>query len=186
MSRRYGMWMLSVAAVSVCALQVSFAGPARAGDEAKDETATWGNDCSAIEGWIDSSTDPEIGTTLQLESGKGILVVRQDGKETWGKTAILVNDVDLNKASTLEMVVTQVDKGSAFKVGIAPTDWSDFIEVLKRSSADGTHKGDIEKAVKRANRKDLLEGPVSFYLVIVVEGKGKAAYVDEVKIRSGK
>lgn len=178
---------LGLAVAAVLMVESAAAAPkAAGGDDAEAAKVAWENDFSSTEGWQDASVDPGMNAYIRKESGKGTCMVTQDGADTWGKVAFLVEDVSLEETPILEAAVTQVGKGSAFKVGISPLDWSEFIEVLKRSSADGTHKGDIEKAVKRAGRKDLLEGPASFYVVIVVEGKGKSSYFDHMRIVSEK
>lgn len=178
-------WMVLGTAIFLGVSACSAAG--QSGSAQREESVAWEFDCTSTDGWIDNEMDPEIGTSLRLESGtKGVMIVKQEGKDTWGKSAVLVEGINLNETPILEAMVTKVDKGSGFKLGIAPTDWSTFIEVIKRSSADGKHTGDIEKAVKRAGRKDLLEGEVSFFLVIVIEGKGKASYFEHLKISRDK
>lgn len=186
MKAHKGFQGTAVAVIMLSACAAIAAPKAVGGDDAGAAKVAWENDFSSTDGWQDASVDPGMNAYIRKESGKGTCMVTQDGDDTWGKVAFLVEDVNLEETPILEAVLTQVGKGSAFKIGVSPLDWSEFIEVLKRSSADGTHKGDIEKAVKRAGRKDLLEGPASFYVVIVVEGKGKSAYFDHLRITAEK
>ena len=143
----------------------------------------WENDCSAIAGWHDKAETPGMNAKVdQFEPG--VLRVTQDGNDTWGKVAYVVENIDLEATPILEVKVNKVDKNSAFTISVAPRDWSEMIDVIKRSSADGIHKGDIRKAVRVAKNKDSWKGPVSFNVVVVIEGKGKATYFDWFKIRA--
>ena len=84
----------------------------------------------------------------------------------------------------IEVKANKVEKGSAFSIAVASRDWSEMITVIKRTSADGIHKGDIKKAVRLAKKPGDWKGPISFNIVVVIEGKGKASYFDWFKIRA--
>lgn len=143
----------------------------------------WENDCSAIAGWHDKAETPGMNAKVdQFEPG--VLRVTQDGNDTWGKVAYVVENIDLEATPILEVKVNKVDKNSAFTISVAPRDWSEMIDVIKRSSADGIHQGDIQKAVRVAKKRDDWKGPVSFNVVVVIEGKNKASYFDWLKIRA--
>ena len=60
-------------------------------------------------------------------------------------------------------------------VAVASPNWSEFFEVIQRTSADGVHKGDIKAASGWSGVKD-------FNVVLVVEGAGKASWFDNIKI----
>ena len=162
----------------------------RAEDPAAPEAAgpevAWEEDCSTITGWhFDNDSKGMNSTVEQFEPS--VIKIKQQGNDTWGKAAYVIQNIDLEKTPIVEVKVNKVDKGSAYTVSVAPTDWSEMITVIPRSSADGTFKGNIEKAVKKAKNRDTWEnGPASFNLVVVIEGKGKAACFDNFKIRAEK
>ena len=143
----------------------------------------WETDCTSISGWHDKSETPGMNAKVdQFEPS--VIRVTQDGNDTWGKVAYVVENIDLEAAPILEVKATKVEKGSAFSVAVASRDWSEMITVIKRTSADGIHEGNIRKAVKLAKKPGDWKGPISFNVVVVIEGKGKAAYFDFFKIRA--
>ena len=143
----------------------------------------WETDCTSIAGWHDATETPGMNAKVdQFE--ESVIRVTQDGNDTWGKVAYVVEDIDLDATPIVEVKVNKVDKNSAFTICVAPSDWSEMIDVIKRSSADGIHKGDIEKAVKTSKKPASWKGPISFNLIIVIEGKKKASYFDWLKIRA--
>ena len=143
----------------------------------------WEMDCSSLSGWHDATETPGMNAKVdQFEPS--VIRVTQEGNDTWGKVAYVVENVDLSATPILEIKVNKVDQNSAFTVSVAPSDWSEMIDVIKRSSADGIHKGDIRKAVRASKEPGKWKGPISFNVVIVIEGKGKASYFDWLKIRA--
>jgi hypothetical protein len=146
--------------------------------QAADETVGWQHDCSSIKDWYGSADDPSFGATIE-QVEPSVFKVTQDGKEKWGKVAFVVKDVDLDKTPYIEVKVNKVDKDSAFQVAVAPLDWKDVNIVVQRSSADGVHKGDLKTATGWSGKR-------SFNLVLIVEGKGKSAWIDNIKITSNK
>lgn len=143
----------------------------------------WETDGSSLSGWHDATETPEMNAKVdQFEPS--VLRVTQNGNDTWGKVAYVVENIDLGATPILEIKVNKVDKNSAFTVSVAPSDWSEMIDVIKRSSADGIQKGDIRKAVRTSKNPGDWKGPISFNVVVVIEGKGKATYIDWIKIRS--
>jgi hypothetical protein len=143
----------------------------------------WQTDCDSISGWHDATETPGMNAKVdQFEPS--VIRVTHDGNDTWGKVAYVVENIDLDATPILEVKVNKVDKNSAFKICVAPSDWSEMIDVIKRSSADGIHDGNIRKAVKMAKKPGTWKGPISFNLVVVIEGKGKASYFDWFKIRA--
>jgi len=142
----------------------------------KAEDVGWMSDCTSIKDWYDGKTDQSFHTKVdQFEPS--VLRVTQEGAESWGKAAFVVQDVDLDKTPILQTKVNKVDLNSAFKVCVASLDWSEFYEVVPRSSADGIHMGDIKTATGWSGKK-------SFNVVVVIEGQGKASYFDQIKIAS--
>ena len=71
---------------------------------------------------------------------------------------------------------------AGFKVMLAPRDWSETVTVIDRNSADGLHKANIKKIVEK-DSKDAA-AYTSFNIVVVVEGKGKSVWLDNLKLRS--
>jgi len=145
---------------------------------AQDEAVGWQHDCASIKDWYSSQDDPSFGAKIE-QAEKSVFKITQDGKDTWGKTAFVVKDVDVDQTPTLEVKVTKVDKDSAFKVAVAPLDWADTYVVIARSSADGVHKGDIKAATGWSGKK-------AFNIVLIVEGKGKSVYFDNIKVSAKK
>lgn len=142
----------------------------------KAEDIGWMSDCSSIKDWYDNKTDQGYRTKVdQFEPS--VMRISQEGADTWGKAAFVVQDVDLDKTPMLQTKVNKVDLNSAFKVCVASLDWSEFYEVVPRSSADGVHMGDIKAATGWSGKK-------SFNIVVVIEGQGKASYFDQIKIAS--
>lgn len=140
------------------------------------EEIGWMSDCSSTKDWYDDKTNENFHSKVdQFEPS--VLRVTQEGAEGWGKAAYIVQDVDLDKTPILQTKVNKVDLNSAFKVCVASLDWSEFYEVVPRSSADGIHMGDIKAATGWTGKK-------SFNIVVIVEGQGKASYFDQIKIAS--
>jgi hypothetical protein len=141
----------------------------------------WENECDSAGDWLSNRVDPAIGTRVGME-GLSVVQVTQDGEGTWGKAAIRVDGVDVNATPVLEAAVTKVDLNSAFQVAIAPPDWSEMVTVIKRTSADGIHRGDLHKAIRRAGNPSAFES--GFFVVVIVEGKGKSVWLDRVRVQS--
>jgi hypothetical protein len=157
--------------------------------ETPNATATalvaWETDCSSISGWHDNTET--VGMNAKVDQFEpSVIRVTQDGNDTWGKVAYVVENIDLEATPILEVKANKVDKGSAFSIAVASRDWSEMITVIKRTSADGIHEGNIRKAVKMAKKPGDWKGPISFNVVIVIEGRGKASYFDSFKIRAEK
>lgn len=145
----------------------------------EDKTrVVWEIDCTTLDGWHSEGMNATV-TKPEPETIK----VTQEGNDTWGKAAFVVDGVNLEKSPLLEVKVNKVEKGSAFKVLIANSDWSEQIVVIDRSSADGVHDGDVWKAIKRESRKKESWYDAPFNLVVVIEGRGKASWFDYFKLR---
>jgi len=143
-----------------------------------EEVIGWQSDCSSTKDWYDNKVDPGFGAKIE-QAEPSVIKVTQDGKDTWGKVAFVVKDVNIDATPNLEAKINKVDQDAAFKIGVAPLDWSELFVVIPRSSADGIHKGDIKAASGWTGKK-------SFNVVIIVEGKGKAVWVSDLKISSAK
>ena len=143
-----------------------------------EEAAGWHNDCSTLKGWYCSTENPTFEAKVE-QVEPSVIKVTQEGKDGWGKAAVVVKDVNLDNTSRLEVKVSRVDKDSAYQVGVASLDWTQFFVVVPRSSADGIKVGDIKAATGWTGVKD-------FNVVVIVEGKGKGSYFDELKIVGGK
>ena len=175
--------LLSALALSVAVLTSAAEEGAQVESQASDAVVAWETDCTSLAGWHDKTETEGMNAKVdQFEPS--VIRVTQDGNDTWGKVAYVVENIDLEATPILEVKVNKVDKNSAFTISVAPGDWSEMIDVIKRSSADGIHKGDIRKAVRVAKNKDTWKGAVSFNVVVVIEGKGKATYFDWFKIRA--
>jgi hypothetical protein len=146
--------------------------------KAGEQEAAWKNDCSTLEGWSSNLEDKSFQARVE-QSEPSVIKVAQDGKDGWGKAAILVKHIDLDSAARLEVKVNKVDKDSAYQIAVASTDWSEFFVVVPRSSADGIKTADIKSATGWSGTRD-------FNVVVIVEGKNKASYFDELKIVGGK
>ncbi len=143
-----------------------------------EELVGWHSDCSSTQGWYSNVQDPGFMATIE-QAEPGVIKVTQNGKDTWGKVAFVVKDVDLDQTPFFEAMINKVDEGSAFKIGVAPLDWSQIYIVVPPSSADGIAKGEIKTATGWTGKK-------SFVVVIIVEGKGKSVWVKDLKISSSK
>lgn len=155
------VWILGIAGGSFCGI-------------ANEGTLGWHNDCSTVEGWFSNPEDKSFEAKVE-QSEPSVIKVEQDGKDGWGKAAIAVKNVNLDSTSVLQVKVNKVDKDSAYQIGVASTDWSEFFVVVPRSSADGLKAGDIKAATGWSGTKD-------FNVVLIIEGKSKASYFDELKI----
>lgn len=145
---------------------------------AEEEVIGWQHDCSSIKDWYSTQDDPSFGAKIE-QVEPSVFKVTHDGKDTWGKVAFVVKDVDIDQTPNLEVKVNKVDTGSAFKVAVAPLDWADLYVVVPRSSADGVHKGDLKAATGWTGKR-------SFNVVLIVEGKGKSVFFDNIKVTSKK
>ncbi|HBA83407.1 MAG TPA: hypothetical protein DCZ95_04860 [Verrucomicrobia bacterium] len=164
-------------------LSTMFAAQAVEPEAAAD--CAWHNDCSSIQGWRSNPEDP--GMCAKVEQVEpSVIKVTQDGNSTWGKAAYFISGIDLEKNPMLYLKATKVDLNSAFTVQVASSDWSDCITVVSRTSADGLHDGNIRKAVRVSKTPDAWKGEASFWLVIVIEGKGKGTFIDDICIRAKK
>jgi hypothetical protein len=134
----------------------------------------WECDFTTTQGWYDNKTSASYMAKVD-QYEPSVMRVTQEGGESWGKVAFVVKDVDLDKASKLEALVNKVDLDSAFQIAVASLDWSEFYVVVQRTSADGVHMGDIQAATGWTGKKD-------FNIVLIVEGKSKAAYFNNLKI----
>jgi hypothetical protein len=155
--------------------------------ESPNSTAmvAWETDCTSLAGWHDGKETPTMNALVdQFETS--VIRVTQDGNDTWGKVAYVVENIDLEETPIIEVKANKVDKNSAFSIAVASRDWSDMITVIKRTSADGIHEGNIKKAVRMAKKPGDWKGPISFNVVVVIEGKGKASYFDSFCIRAEK
>jgi hypothetical protein len=140
------------------------------------EEIGWMSDCSSIKDWYDDKSDKNFNAKVE-QFEPSVLKVTQAGADSWGKVAYVVQDVDLEKTSLIQTKVNKVDLNSAFSIAVATLDWSEFYVVVPRSSSDGVHMGDIKAATGWTGKK-------SFNLVVIVEGKDKASYFDQIKIAS--
>ena len=145
---------------------------------AADEVIAWEHNCSSIKDWYTNAQEPNFHAKIE-QFEPSVIKVTQEGDDTWGKVAFVVKDVDVDQCPILEVKINKVDKDSAFKVAVAPLDWSDTFVVIPRSSADGLHKGSIKDATGWTGKK-------TFNVVLIVEGKGKASFFDHIKITSKK
>jgi hypothetical protein len=144
------------------------------GAPAVDPAPGWQHDCSSIKDWYDNKSDASFMAKIE-QAEPSVIKVTQEGPDTWGKTAFLVKGIDLESTPLLQVKVTKVEKDSAYKLAVASTDWGDFHVVVPRSSADGVQIGDIKAATGWTGKKD-------FNIILIIEGKGKASYFDELKI----
>ncbi len=179
--------MVRILASAVVLAVSVFAATAQEGAQLESPNSSavvaWQSDCDTLSGWHDANETPGMNAKIdQFEPS--VLRVTQGGNDTWGKVAYVVENINLDATPILEVKVNKVDKNSAFTMCVAPSDWSEMIDVIKRSSADGIHKGDIKKAVRTSKKPASWKGPMSFNVVVVIEGKGKASYFDWLKIRS--
>jgi hypothetical protein len=134
----------------------------------------WQNDCSSTKDWFDNASDPSFMAKIE-QAEPSVFKVTQTGPQTWGKVACVVKEVDLDNTPVLQVKVNKVDLNSAYKIGVASLDWKEFYEIVPRSSADGLRVANIKSATGWSGLKD-------FNIVVIVEGKGKSAYLDELKI----
>ncbi|MBV9463612.1 MAG: hypothetical protein JO317_05230 [Verrucomicrobiae bacterium] len=141
-----------------------------------EDTLGWHSDCGSVKDWYTKNEDPSFQAKLD-PAEPGVLKLTQEGTDTWGKAAFVVKDVDLDKTPILEVKVNKVDKDAAYKVGVAPLDWSELFVVVPRSSADGVSSGNIKTATGWSGKK-------SFNVVLIVEGKSKAVWFDDIKIKN--
>jgi hypothetical protein len=157
---------------------------ALAGMSASAELVGWETNCEGIDGWYSNKTDPGMHSEVAQEE-TGVIRVSQAGEDTWGKAAIVAEKIDISKTPILEVRVNKVDADAGFSVKIAPQDWSELITVIERSSADGVHKGNIQKAInKQSVKPEAYAAPATFSVVVIIEGKGKAVWLDNLEIRS--
>jgi hypothetical protein len=155
------------------------------GDVRAEPAVAWKTECDSTEGWHWNNEDPGMNAKVtQFETS--LLQVSQDGNDTWGKVAYVVEGIDLEASPILEVTAAKVDLNSGFMVNVASADWSEVFTVVKRTSAHGVHKGNIERAVKDSQNPDLWKSPAKFNVVVVVEGKGKSILLDRLKIRADK
>ena len=141
---------------------------------AEEPAAGWQHDCSSVKDWYDNKVDTGFHAKVD-QAEPSVIKITQEGGDTWGKVAYVVKGVDLDKTPILEAKVNKVDTGSAFKVAVASLNWSEFYEIIPRSSADGVQKGDIKTASGWSGVKD-------FNVVVIIEGPGKAVWFDNLKI----
>ena len=155
------------------------------GEVRAEAQVAWSTECDSTDGWHWNAEDAGMNAKVaQFETS--LIQVTQEGNDTWGKAAYVVEGIDLNETPILEVKASKVDVGCGFMVNVASSDWSEMFTVVKRTSADGVHKGNIEKAIKESKNPDLWKSPAKFNIVVVVEGKGKSVWLDQVKIRSDK
>jgi hypothetical protein len=154
------------------------------GMNASAELVGWETNCEGIDGWYSNKTDPGMHSEVAQEE-TGVIKILQAGDDSWGKAAIVAEKIDVEKTPILEVRVNKVDKDAGFSVKIAPKDWSELITVIERSSADGIHKGNIQKAInKQSVKPEAYAAPATFSVVVIIEGKGKAVWLDNLEIRS--
>jgi hypothetical protein len=148
------------------------------------ELIGWETNCEGTDGWYDNKADAGMGTEVsQFETG--VIAIKQSGNDTWGKAAFSVENIDLDKTPILEIKVNQVEEGAGFQVKIVPKDWSEMISVVERSNGEGIYKANIQKAIsKQSVNPAAYASPATFSVVVIVEGKGKSVWVDNVEIRS--
>ena len=177
--------LMSVVALTLAVLTSTAQEGAQLESPNSDAIVAWETDCTSISGWHDRTETAGMNAKVdQFEPS--VIRVTQDGNDTWGKVAYVVENIDLEATPVIEVKANKVEKGSAFSIAVASRDWSEMITVIKRTSADGIHKGDIKKAVRLAKKPGDWKGPISFNIVVVIEGKGKASYFDWFKIRAEK
>lgn len=155
------------------------------GSARAEPQVAWSTECDSTDGWHWNHEDAGMNAKVsQFETS--ILQVTQEGPDTWGKVAYVVEGIDMEATPVLEVTAAKVDIGSGFMVNVASADWSEMFTVIKRTSADGVHKGNIKKAIKESKNPDLWKSPAKFNVVVVVEGKDKSVLLDRLKIRSDK
>jgi hypothetical protein len=175
--------MSKIAITSAMLLSLLTMGGAQAAAPAfvAPSNCAWQSDCSSIQGWRSNAEDP--GMCAKVEQAEpSVIKISQSGDGTWGKAAVLVSGVDLEQNPMLYLHATKVEQNSAFTVQVAPADWSEFITVVPRNSAHGLHDENIRKAVKASKNPDAWKGMSSFWLVVVIEGKDKATFIDHLCI----
>jgi hypothetical protein len=147
---------------------------------ASAQQPAWETVCESTEGWHGNKTDPGMRTRIE-QPETGVVRIVQDGEGTWGKAAFVVENVNLSVSPILEAKINKVDEDAGYQVQVAPLDWSETVTVIERNSKDGIHKANIAKAInKQSQNPDAYAA--GFNLVVIVEGKDKSVWVDNLKI----
>src|SRR5437773_1766282 len=73
---------------------------------AEDEVVGWQHDCSSIKDWYSNQDDPSFGAKIE-QVEPSVFKVTNDGKDTWGKVAFVVKDVDVDQTPYLEAKVNK-------------------------------------------------------------------------------
>jgi len=129
------------------------------------------------EEWYDNNDDSSFGAVI-TDDGKTLAKVKEVGKGDWGKVAIIIPDLDLDKYHILEVKVKEVELDSGFKVGVASLDWSEYYDLVTGvNTKGGVYEADIKKKTPWKGKKDLC-------LVLIVEGDDKTVIFDDIKIRT--
>ncbi len=150
--------------------------PAQEPAPASATTVFWQQNFDSVEGWFDMNDDKSYASLLTGESG-GKAKLTEAGPDEWGKSAILIKDLDMSRAPMLEATVVAID-GGKWGVGIVPDPWNDadYKELLPWQEASGTKTVDLAAATGWSGMKNV-------NLVILVANEGKSVTFDDVKIQ---
>lgn len=138
----------------------------------------WEDDFNkGTEGWYDQKTSNTFNCTITPIKTGSIAKIEVVGDSSWGKVATIIENVDLDKYPIVEVKVDQVDVNSAFKIGVASIDWSNYYEIIPGQNLSGTYSGNIKE-------KTEWSGSPKFNLIIIMEGAKKTCTVDNIRLIS--
>ena len=127
-----------------------------------------------IKGWYDYDDHYSYNATIEGVGG-GKAKITECGDSGWGKSAIVIEDLNIAGDTEIVVKVDSVDHDSAFKIGISSLDWGEYYDLIGGKNFPGIYKVKIAEATGWEGNKD-------FNLVLVIEGTRKSATFDYIKI----
>lgn len=171
--------LTSVAAASSTDLAPAPAAIAPAPQKAAPSVLAWDYLFSrnTVAGFYDADDDPGMNAHIVAASGgKGRLTCATAAD--WGKTVLVVPKIDFSRGPVLSAVVSDLDEGASWNVGVTSNPWSDanYHTVIPSQNHAGTVTADLAAITGWSGPRD------DFNLVLVIEGKGKSVNFDSLHI----
>ena len=157
------MFVIFLASVSLCSAQ----------------NVGWEDNFSTgVEEWYDEDDNDTFNCRITALKD-GTARIEEIGETAWGKVAKVVVDVDLDKYPIVEVKANHVDVDSAFKIGVASLDWSEYYDVITGQNLAGVYSENIIEKTEWSDMK-----PNKFNLVIIIEGFRKGTIFDYIRLKS--
>ncbi|MEK8024216.1 MAG: hypothetical protein AAB229_10465 [Candidatus Hydrogenedentota bacterium] len=141
------------------------------------DVLAWDNLFTSVDGFYDADDDASFNARiLSNPAGKGSLTAV--GEADWGKSVLVVPQIDFSRGPVLTVVVSDVEEGASWNVGATSNPWSDaaYHTIIPSQNRAGTVTADLAQTTGWTSPRD------NFNLVLVIEGRDKSVIFDSLHI----